>query len=248
MSFHKRPAPTLIDAPLPGPIFLLATLFCGTLLSAASVGGAETVNAPPDRAMQTQLSPDEVMALLLEGNERFRAGQTLDRDWPDQVRQTSGAQYPLAMIVNCIDSRVPVEVIFDQGLGSLFNVRVAGNVVGNDALGSLEYAVEIAGTRLILVLGHTHCGAVKGAMHGVELGHLTGLLAKIHPAMAKAAKEAGNAVAPDAGRVTELNVRHVMEEIEERSDVLRQMMKSGSLVVRGAVYDIETGRVHLLDN
>jgi carbonic anhydrase len=199
--------------------------------------------------VQAAATPDEVLQRLMAGNARFVAGQVQSRDWSEQRRLTAGGQHPLAVVLSCLDSRVPAEVVFDQGLGDLFSARVAGNVLNDDILGSMEFACQAAGARLIVVLGHTACGAVKGAATGAELGHLTGLLTKIRPAVG-ATRERDPASAPGEAafvdRVAEINVQQVRRAIGERSAVLRQLIESGRVEVVGAMYDLASGRVTFL--
>jgi carbonic anhydrase len=190
---------------------------------------------------QAAMTPGAALERLREGNERFASNRAKTRDWSAKVAATASGQFPFAAVLACMDSRAPIEIVFDQGLGDVFGVRVAGNVVNDDELGSLEYAVKV-GAKLLVVLGHTRCGAVKGAIDGVELGHLTGLLEKIHPAV----EAAGCHDAKDEACVTKVaeeNVRHSMREIRERSPYLAQHLADGSLELRGGLYDVGTGRV-----
>lgn len=186
--------------------------------------------------------PRDAFQALKDGNERFVSGKPLHRNLPADVRATSAGQKPFAAIVACMDSRVPVSLVFDLTIGDVFAVRVAGNVVGTNVLGSLEFAVAIAGARLILVLGHTQCGAIKGAIDRVELGTLTALLARISPAV-DAAGPGSSADPAYVRRVCEENVRLTMRQIRERSRVLRDLIASGALRLVGGMYDLETGRV-----
>jgi carbonic anhydrase len=168
------------------------------------------------------------------------------RDWSAKVMATASGQFPFAAVLGCMDSRVPIEVVFDQGVGDVFGVRVAGNVVNEDELGSLEYAVTV-GTKLIVVLGHTGCGAVKGAIEGVQLGNLTGLLAKIQPAVAAA----GCKDAKEDRCVTEVaeaNVRLALAEIRAKSPYLASYLDAGTVGLVGGIYDVATGKVTFLEN
>ena len=198
---------------------------------------------------QTALAPSGAIDALVAGNERFVADDPVRRDLLGQAAATADGQYPLAAVLGCIDSRVPVEVVFDQGIGDMFVARTAGNVVDDDTIGGLEFATELAGAKAVVVLGHTSCGAVKGACDGAELGHLTGLLARIRPAITQVAgDELPGSGDPDVvQQVVEANVRHSVAELTDRSDVLRARVEAGDLVVRGAVYDLRTGRVAWLD-
>lgn len=181
------------------------------------------------------MTPDEALELLKAGNARFAAGETTHRNLPESVRATAAGQNPFGAIVSCMDSRVPVELVFDLTVGDAFSLRVAGNVINADILGSLEFAAKIAGARLIVVLGHTRCGAVLGAIDGVRLGHLTGIVARILPE-----GTAGRDVS--AAAVTERNVRNSMTEIREKSAVLRELLDSGAVHLAGGIYDVETGK------
>lgn len=187
----------------------------------------------------------------MTGNARFVTGQAQSRDWAEHRRLTAGGQYPFAVVLSCLDSRVPPELVFDQGLGDLFIARVAGNVINEDILGSMEFACQVAGARLIVVLGHTACGAVKGAAGGAELGHLTGLLAKIRPAV-NAARERHPGADPGKAEfvdtMAELNVQQVTRAIGERSAVLRELIATGRVAVVGGMYDLASGRVTLLSH
>lgn len=198
---------------------------------------------------QKSLTPDEALARLKEGNQRFISGNTYDRPWNQLRDVTVNAQHPFAFILSCIDSRTSSEVVFDQGIGDLFNARVAGNVLSNDILGSMEFACQVAGAKLIAVLGHTNCGAIVGACSGVKLGHLTGLLAKVEPCVKEARVDQpvvpGNDPALVA-EVTELNVRQVMAQIRKESPILRDLVASGKLMVVGGIQDLDTGEVRFL--
>lgn len=201
-------------------------------------------------ATQAATSPSDAIAWLAAGNERFTSGATTDRDLLAQAAATADGQYPLAAVVGCIDSRVPVEAIFDAGIGDVFVARTAGNVVDGDVLGSLEFATALAGVKAVVVLGHSACGAVKGACDGAELGHLTGLLSKITPAVEEAS---GGDAAPGSGdpalvqRAVEANVRNVVATILDRSEVIRGLQDDGDVTVTGAWYDLASGRVTFLD-
>jgi carbonic anhydrase len=192
------------------------------------------------------MTADSALAELRRGNERFVAGRSFDRDYAAQVALTSRGQFPFAAVVSCLDSRAAPEILFDQGIGDLFVGRVAGNIINDDLLGSLEFATKVAGAKVIVVLGHTECGAVKGACDGVELGKLTTLLDKIEPAIA---------AVPDDGtprnsknktfveRVTELNVKQGVDAILQGSPVIAELVSQGKVKVVGATYDIGNGQV-----
>lgn len=193
------------------------------------------------------LTPIEAVERLQEGNRRFVSEQLLERAWGDAVRASSTAQYPFAAVLGCIDSRVPVEKVFDQGIGDLFVARVAGNVLNEDILGSLEFACAVMGAAAVVVLGHTACGAVDGAIAGARLGSLTGLLQKIEPAIDRVRSVTADDTPGFADRVSEANVELVVEAIRQSSDVLRELEDSGRILVVGAVYDVSTGLVGFLN-
>jgi MFS superfamily sulfate permease-like transporter len=196
---------------------------------------------------QQSLTPAKVLALLKEGNERFVNNLESNRNLLEQINDTRQGQFPIAIILSCMDSRTSVELIFDQGLGDVFSARVAGNVINDDILGSMEYACKLAGSKLIVVLGHSHCGAVKGACAHVELDHLSGLLHKIKPAVdAVQAEEAVEVTANHDGlvqKVADKNVQLTVEQIKSKSPVLNAMLKNGEIGIVGGMYNIETGKV-----
>lgn len=196
---------------------------------------------------QQALTPSTVLALLREGNERFVNNLKSNRNLLEQINDTRQGQFPIAIILSCMDSRTSVELIFDQGLGDVFSARVAGNVINDDILGSMEYACKLAGSKLIVVLGHSHCGAIKGACANVELDHLSGLLHKIKPAVdAVQAQEYGEISASNndlVQKVADKNVRMTVEQIKSKSPLLNTMLKSGEIDIVGGMYDIETGKV-----
>lgn len=198
---------------------------------------------------QAQLTPDRAKETLLEGNRRFVENHGSHRDLLQQVKETSKGQYPFAIVLSCIDSRVPTELVFDQGVGDIFSARVAGNVVNEDILGSMEFACKVAGSKLIVVLGHTSCGAVKGACDHVELGNLTGLVNKIQPAVESVSydgdKSSKNLEFVD--KVAEKNVSLTIEEIQKKSNVLREMIENGEIGVVGGMYNVGTGIVEFYD-
>lgn len=192
------------------------------------------------------ITPDIAFQLLQDGNKRFVNNISLNRNHLEYVSKTRHQQRPFAVVLSCMDSRVPAELIFDQGIGDIFSVRVAGNVVSEHILASLEYAVEVAESKLILVMGHTGCGAVKAAIDGEEVGHVTNLLARIKPAIEAettvlADRSSGNS--EFVSKVTSLNVRHTIREILEQSPILRQAKEGGRISIQPAIYDIASGEV-----
>lgn len=213
--------------------------------------GATAMSSVQTKESQAAMTPQQALAELKAGNARFAAGKPLHRDFPAQVKATASSQYPFAVVLSCLDSRQPIEIVFDQGIGDIFSARVAGNVLDNDILGSMEFACKVSGAKLIAVVGHSNCGAIKGAVDDVELGDLTGLLAKIKPAMdaVPATIQPRNSKNPDyVNAVAEANVRLVMKEIRERSLILREMLDSGQIELVGGMYDLSTGRVRFFDN
>ena len=199
---------------------------------------------------QAAITPQMAVDRLMEGNERFVMNKQADRNLNEQVRQTGGGQFPFAAVVGCIDSRVPAEIIFDQGIGDIFNTRIAGNFVNTDILGSLEFACKVAGSKALLVLGHTHCGAVKGACDDVKLGNLTAMLENIKPAVDSVTdEEVRNSSNPSfVQKVADNNVLLTIEAIKKDSPVLNEMLQNGEITIIGGMYDVETGKVHLMNS
>ncbi|MEM8845499.1 MAG: carbonic anhydrase family protein [Bacteroidota bacterium] len=201
------------------------------------------------RETQAALTPNGAWELLKEGNKRFVEKNQADRDLLQQVKETTSGQYPFATILGCIDSRVSAELIFDQGVGDIFSARVAGNIVNEDILGSMEFACKLAGTKIIVVLGHTSCGAVKGACDDAKMGNLTELLSKIKPAV-EAVNEPSDSTMRNSknidfvNAVAEKNVHMTMENIRKKSAVLKEMEDNGEILIVGGMYDITDGKVH----
>jgi carbonic anhydrase len=200
------------------------------------------------QAQREKLTPDDVVALMKAGNERFRLGKESPHDYLAQQKASAKGQYPAAMILSCIDSRAPAETILDLGIGDCFNARVAGNIVNDDMLGSMEFACKLAGAKLVLVMGHTSCGAMKGAIDNAQLGNLTGLLAKIRPAVQatqyQGERSAKNYEFVDA--VARKNVELTMPDIRRRSTVLTELETSGTIKIVGAMYNLETAQLEFL--
>lgn len=196
-------------------------------------------------ATQSDMTADQALQILVDGNKRFVEGTPSQRDLHEQVRITSKGQYPLAVVQGCIDSRVPLETVFDCGVGDIFGSRVAGNVFNEDQIAGMEYACCVAGSRLVMVLGHTRCGAVTSALKGVELGNITALLAKIGPA--RESLGAYDEVTPElVDRAVEAQVRDGVGRIRAESPLLADLEKDGKIRIVGAVYDVATGHVKLL--
>ncbi len=200
--------------------------------------------------IQSALSPNGVLQDLLEGNKRFVNGNSEGADNSALVSQTTGGQFPKAVVLSCIDSRVPVETVLDQAIGDVFVARVAGNFENVDILGSLEYSCNVAGSKLILVLGHESCGAVKAACDGVELGNITAMLDNIMPAVRKSADEingeANSSNKAFVAKTVENNVRLTIERIREKSQILTEMEDNGEIAIVGGVYSLHTGKVEML--
>ena len=195
---------------------------------------------------QSQLSPEMAYSILKEGNERFVKNLKANRNLLQQVNETKEGQFPFATILSCMDSRTSAELVFDQGLGDIFSIRIAGNVLNDDILGSMEFATKVVGTKIILVLGHTKCGAIVGACNHVELGNLTKLLAKIKPAI-----EAENITQTErtgsnvtfVNNVTEINVHQTIAKIKKDSSIIAELENAGAIKIVGGIYDVETGKV-----
>jgi carbonic anhydrase len=201
--------------------------------------------AAMSKAEREKLTPDQILALMKKGNKRFSSGAREDHNYLAQQRASAAGQYPIAVLLSCIDSRAPAETIMDLRIGDVFNSRVAGNVANSDILGSMEFACKVAGAKVVLVMGHTACGAIKGAIDNAELGNLTGLLAKIKPAVAAMAysgdRSSKNYAFVDA--VARKNVELTIGNIRKDSPVLAGMESSGAIKLAGAMYNLQTGVV-----
>ncbi len=196
------------------------------------------------------MTPQSALAELKAGNGRFVVGNPLKRNLAADVKATASGQYPFAVVLSCIDSRQPIEIVLDQGIGDIFSARVAGNVLNDDIVGSMEFACKVAGAKLIAVIGHSNCGAIKGAVDEVKLGNLTGLLKKVQSAI----KQVPADVTPRnsknlefVDKVAEANARLVMQQIPERSPILREMIDRNQIGLVGGMYDLSTGEVHFFD-
>jgi carbonic anhydrase len=236
-SFSLRP----IVSALAVVLLLLAGPSVDALAQQAPVQTAET---------QEDLSPQEALDLLKAGNERFVGGEMMQRSLMDQVEETSDGQFPFAVVLSCIDSRVPPELVFDQGIGDIFSARVAGNFVNTDILGSMEFATAVAGSKLIVVLGHTSCGAVKGACDNVEMGNLTHTLGNLSAALynTETEGERSSENAEFVHAVAMENVRLNVINIMERSRVIRDQVDNGEVMVVGAMHDVSTGEVTFMES
>ena len=203
-----------------------------------------------NKELQKEINSDDALAALKSGNARFVEGKPVERNYNIQIQGTSTGQYPHSVVLSCIDSRVPTEIVFDQGIGDIFNARVAGNISNVDVIGSIEYACKVAGSKLIVVLGHTSCGAVKGAIADVKLGNVTELIAKIKPAI-RSVKDGYQGITDDSnsdfvGKVVKENVHKTIANILRESHVLTDMLEAGEIDIVGAIYDVASGKVDFL--
>ncbi len=198
------------------------------------------------KEMQDNITPEKSLEKLVEGNNRFIQSMSINRNFLQQAEETEKGQYPFAVILSCIDSRAPTEIIFDQGIGDIFNIRIAGNVINEDILGSMEFSCKLAGAKLIVVLGHTHCGAVKGACDDVDMGHLTGLINKIKPSVNAETMVQENRNSDNVefvSNVTKLNVNFSIQGLLEKSPILSDMAAANTIKVVGGMLDISNGKV-----
>src|SRR5246127_3111280 len=229
--------------------------FCKAVGVATAVGvagasfGTVLAHADFTKEQRDKMTPDEVIQHMKAGNERFRSGKPKHRDLMSEAKATAKGQYPAAIVFSCVYSRAPAELILDFGIGDIFSGRVAGNVADEDVLGSMEFACKVAGSKVVLVMGHTACGAIKGAIDGVQLGNLTALLAKIRPAIEgthyTGERSAKNYAFVDA--VGRKNVSLTIANIREKSSVLRDLESSGGIKIVGSMYNLETGVVEFLE-
>jgi len=242
--------------------FTFLVLFsCSIILTGCNKEELKTISQQPDGSKhlnsdvitqdkQKQLTPDSVLQSFKDGNKRFVEGKLMQRDYSKQVAQTSQGQYPEAIVLSCIDSRVPVEIVFDRGIGDIFVARVAGNVADADVLGSMEYSCKVSGAKLILVLGHSNCGAIKSAIDDVKLGNITGLLDKIQPSVKSFSDYSGDKSSKNykfVDMVGKKNVNETINVIRKNSPILKEMEDKGEIKIAGAFYDIETGKIEFLD-
>ena len=203
-----------------------------------------------NKEIQEGITPQQALEILQDGNKRFIQNLKVNRNLLEQINSTRDGQWPFAVILSCIDSRTSAELIFDQGLGDVFSVRIAGNIINEDILGSMEFACKIAGSKFIMVLGHSKCGAIKGACDHVEMGNLSTLLAKIEPSVTaeKTTTENRSSSNPNfVENVARINVKRNVKEILDRSEILRDMVEQGKIGIGGAMYDVETGTVAFYD-
>ena len=198
------------------------------------------------KSTQEQITPTAALQMLIDGNARFVQNKMIQRDLQEQIADTSEGQFPFAAILSCIDSRVPAEIVFDQGIGDVFSARVAGNIVNEDVFGSIEYACKVAGAKIVVVMGHTKCGAVTAACNNVELGNITALLSKIKPAV----KKYSTGVEMDEETIERVAVQNVLFSIEAMksdSPILAEMVESNEILIVGAIYNVSNGEVKFID-
>jgi carbonic anhydrase len=223
---------------------------CQSSRQAKSGSTLPAITGPVTKESQAAMTPQQALAELKAGNGRFASGHPQVRDVLADIRATASGQYPFAVVLSCLDSRQPMELVLDQGIGDIFSARVAGNVLNEDVVASMEFACKVSGSKLIAVIGHSNCGAIKGAVDNVEVGNLTTLLARIKPAIARVPGDNQSRTSKDlefVDKVAEANVRLVMEQIRERSPILREMLEKGQITLVGGMYDLTTGRIRFYD-
>ena len=239
----RRSAPSTVRHNRRSFLVITGTGVAATVLSVAPIRRLDA--AALTKAQRDTLTSDDIIALMKKGNERFRVGKESPHNYLEQQKASAKGQYPAAVILSCIDSRAPAETIMDLGIGDCFNARVAGNIVNDDILGSMEFACKVAGAKAVLVMGHTACGAIKGAIDKAELGNLTGLLSKIRPAVDATSytgeRSSKNYAFVDA--VARKNVELTIADIRRRSPVLSDLETSRAVKIVGAMYNLETGAV-----
>lgn len=207
---------------------------------------SKLVNTVMNKEDQVKITPDVILQEFISGNEKYRSNNLTKRDFSAQIESAAGGQFPKAVVLSCVDSRVPVELVFDQGIGDIFVGRVAGNFVNEDLLGSMEFACKVAGSKLVVVMGHQHCGAVKGAIDDVKLGNLTAMLSKIKPAIQLSQDFDGEKSSNNEDFVQTValnNIKHTIASIREKSPVLKEMEDKGEIKIVGAYYTLTDGKV-----
>jgi carbonic anhydrase len=218
-------------------------------VGAAGVSASRTAQAAAlTQAERDSLTPDQIISAMKKGNERFRSGTAHQHDYRGQKRASAAGQFPASVILSCIDSRAPAELILDSGIGETFNARIAGNIANDDLAGSLEFACAAAGAKVVLIMGHTSCGAIKGAIDNVQLGNLTGLLAKIKPAI-DATHYEGERTGSNiefVDKVARVNVQNTIDDLRKHSEILASLEKDGKIRIVGAIYHLDTGKVEFL--
>jgi carbonic anhydrase len=226
-------------------MFLFGIIFTFLLITTAPLSYSQVKAITQTKELQDKTTPADALQMLKEGNNRFVENVMFQRNLPEQMHATAKGQYPFAIVLSCIDSRVAPEITFDEGLGDIFDARIAGNFVNDDILGSMEFACKVTGAKLILVMGHTNCGAIKGAIDDAQLGNITQMLTKIKPAVEKTSydgeKSSKNYDYVDL--VAKENVLLTVEEIKTKSPVLKEMLDKGEIDIVGCMYDLTTGKV-----
>ena len=231
-------------------VYSLLALILMTVTTAVADNGTARVERVLSQEEQDALTPDNVLASLKQGNQRFLSGTVTSRDHSAQVRSAASGQFPKAIVLSCVDSRIPVEDVFDRGIGDIFVARVAGNFENTDILGSMEFATLISGAKLVLVMGHSDCGAVKAAIDGAELGNITAMLENIKPAIDSLADYKGDKSSANhefVHQVTERNIELTIKDIRKRSPVIADLERKGKVKIVGALYDMKTGSIAFLD-
>ena len=239
-------------------LLILVSCHSGTMKGSSQNGPRSNKSVQQDnhthiltKSDQDALTPEEVLKELKEGNDRFDQGNLTQRAHSEEIRKAAtGGQYPKAMVLSCLDSRVPVEDVFDQGIGDVFVGRVAGNFVNTDLLGSMEFACKIAGAKIIVVMAHQHCGAVKGAIDHVQLGNMTAMLKNLQPAIEMSENYTGEKSSKNEEYVKLVainNVRHAIQEIRSKSEILNEMEKTGRIKIVGAFYTLRTGKMEFVN-
>lgn len=221
------------------------------MLCLASHALGEVYSGVMTQEQQAKMSPQEIEQRLKDGNQRFVSDKMQNRDLLLHAAQSATGQYPAAVILNCMDSRTPPEIVFDQGIGDVFAIRIAGNIINNDVLGSMEFGAKLMGAKLIAVIGHTSCGAMRGACQQAKLGYLTQLLKKIQPATMQAKKQSKNTDCSNDDFINEIakdNVLLVIKQIETQSSVLKQLITQGKLGIIGGMQDLTTGQITFFDD
>ena len=212
----------------------------------AAKESSKTAYMPLTKEQQAAMTSKQALKELQAGNARFVDAHMLRRNLPAQVKAAASGQYPFAVVLSCLDSRQPIEIVFDQAIGDIFSARVAGNILDDDILGSMEFACKVSGAKLIAVVGHSQCGAIKGAVDDVHLGNLTGVLARIKPAIDSVPADIQPRNSKNdafVAKVTDANVRLVMQQIRERSPILKEMLDQGHIGLVGGIYDLNSGQV-----
>lgn len=226
-------------------MFLLGVMFTLLLISSAPITYSQDKAITQTKELQDKTTPSDALQMLKDGNSRFVSNVMYQRNLPEQMHATAKGQYPFAIVLSCIDSRVAPEITFDEGLGDIFDARIAGNFVNDDILGSMEFACKVTGAKLILVMGHTNCGAIKGAIDDAQLGNITQMLTKIKPAVDKTVYD-GDKTSKNydyVDLVAKENVLLTIEEIKSKSPVLKEMYDKGEIDIVGCMYNLEDGKV-----